>query len=39
VPVWGGNTSDDAVDYILNLIEDYKDCSARHEGLAKAVSQ
>lgn len=39
VPQWEGQTSDDAVDYVLNLIDLYGDCSTRHAGLAKAVSQ
>ena len=39
VPQWDGTTSDDAVDYIVELTGLYFDCSDRHAGLAKAVAE
>ena len=39
MPEWTGTTSDDAVDYILDLAALYTDCSDRHAGLAKAVAE
>lgn len=35
LPVFDGVTSDDLVSYDLDLIDKYKDCSARHSGVAE----
>lgn len=37
LPAFTGETCDDAVGYILNLTSLYRECAARHKGLAEAV--
>jgi hypothetical protein len=39
LPAWTGTTSDDAVQYILELTGLYYDCSDRHAGLVSSINK